>query len=60
MAKLVNKVTIGFVVQEFDEKGKCIAQEFIAASQAEWEDTETGEAIEAKEWYFPFDMKQPE
>lgn len=36
---LLNKITIGYVVQTFDtELGKFVSQEFVASQKAEWED----------------------
>ena len=60
-----SKITVGFVVQQFDDKGRCIYQEFVAGDEVNWE-TEEGEAIEIEdqpdldEWYYPFEMKQPD
>lgn len=51
---LLKKITAGYVVQTFDsDKGKFIAQEFIAGDETEYEDG----AIENA--YLPFDMVQP-
>lgn len=52
------KITVGFVIQTFDESSKCIEQEFIAGDQVDYEDAD-GNPI--KEWseYQPFDMVQP-
>jgi hypothetical protein len=60
----IQKITTGFVVQDFDEDtGKCIEQSFIAGDQVEWEDNsgDTGGAIDAPSnaEYFPFEMIQP-
>jgi hypothetical protein len=54
-----NKITAGFVIQEFDEQGTCIHQEFVAGDQVDYE-MRDGETIPAPEPYFPFDMLQPE
>ena len=56
---MAKKVTIGFVVQTFNSKGKCIKQEFIAGEQVDWEDS-LGRNIKPKNWYYPFEMKQPQ
>lgn len=56
-----NKITTGFVIQTFDDNGKCTSQNFVAGNPVDWEN-ESGEPIEAPEnaEYFPFDMVQPE
>ena len=60
---MLKKITVGFVIQDFDEKtGKCISQEFVAVDQVDWED-ENGEAIVSpggEGFYFEFNMVQPE
>ena len=65
---MINKITTGFVVQQFDDKGCCTTQEFVAGDQVDWED-ENGETIEIEnqpcdddrdQWYYPFEMIQPE
>ena len=59
------KITIGFVVQDYDEvDGKlvCQSQEFVAGGCVDYED-EDGNTVEIdfeKEQYQPFDMVQPE
>ncbi len=40
-----NKMTIGFVIQTFNDEGECLSQEFMPFGGDE---------------YFPFDMVQPE
>ena len=64
----LHKITTGFVIQVFDGKsGKCTSQEFVAASEVQYETPEGGlipdelefEFID-KEQYFPFEMVQPE
>lgn len=61
---MLKKITIGFVIQDFDDNGRCIHQEFIAGDEVNWE-TEDGEAIEIEnqpdndDWYHPFNMVQP-
>ena len=61
--KIAKKITVGFVIQEFDiSTGKCLSQEFIAGDQVDWE-KENGEKIKAPTnedfLYFPFHMVQP-
>lgn len=54
------KFTDGFVIQTFDENGKCIHQEFVAGDTVDYED-ENGNPIDMFEHdYQPFDMVQPE
>ena len=55
----MNKITVGFVVQEYDENGKCISSEFIAGDQT-WED-DMGETIDEPDnaECFPLSMVQP-
>jgi hypothetical protein len=69
---IINKTTCGFVIQQFDtDKKQYISQEFIAASEVDYEDT-SGNVLEDKamqeynfgplaetEPYLPFDMIQP-
>lgn len=58
---MLKKVTIGFVIQNYDEEtGICVGQEFVAADQVYWED-ESGELLNPPEntVYQPFTMEQP-
>jgi hypothetical protein len=57
---MMKKITVGFVVQNYDESGKCTSAEFVAGDQVDWED-EDGNAIidPPSHEYFPFDMVQP-
>ena len=61
---LINKITIGFVIQRYDDHtGNCIGQEFIAGDQVDYE-TLSGEPITPLDFteieqYQPFDMVQP-
>ena len=57
---LINKITIGFVVQRFDtDSKKCVDQVFIAGDTVDYEDIE-GNLIEPiEDLYHPFDMIQP-
>ena len=64
---LVNKVTVGFVIQVFDtELKRFVSQQFVAGDQCEYEDKDgvpvCSEALEmdGKEAYLPFDMVQPQ
>ena len=56
----MNKITVGFVVQEYDENGKCISSEFIAGDQTTWEN-DMGETIDEPDnaECFPLSMVQP-
>ena len=60
---IINKVTVGFVVQKFDdETGKFISQDFIAGDEVTYEDAEYGDSVNsaaAANAYFPFNMIQP-
>jgi len=62
--KNYNKITIGFVVQEFDGKGNFVKQEFIASDDVSFEDQRYGDLIDIKDLpkkgneYSPFDMVQ--
>lgn len=59
---MFNKITTGFVVQEYDDKGYCIGQHFVAGDIVDYEDSE-GNSVddrEAKGGYQPFDMIQPD
>ena len=55
-----NKITTGFVVQNYDDDGRCISQEFVACQHSDCED-EYGEKREPSENEVdcPFDMVQP-
>ena len=64
----INKITTGFVVQEFDiDKGKYVSQEFVAGNPVEYED-KSGNPVDSSlmqsedgtEPYLPFDMQQPQ
>ena len=54
------KITVGFVIQNYNEAGICISQEFIAGDQVDYEDA-NGNPTDApeNEVYQPFDMVQP-
>ncbi len=57
---MMKKITVGFVVQDYDEHGNCVSSEFIGDSgQVEWEN-EMGDQIPAPPHnYFPLHMEQP-
>ena len=56
---IYNKITTGFVVQVYKD-GHCIAQQFVAGDQVDYEDENEMPIItNAKEKYCPFDMVQP-
>lgn len=56
---IVNKITNGFVIQQFDtETRQFIGQEFIAGDEVTFED-EDGESVESFDEYLPYEMKQP-
>lgn len=59
---LLNKITIGYVVQTFDtELGKFVSQEFIASHKAEWEDQHGTYAVApSNAGMLPFEMVGPE
>ena len=64
---LVNKITVGFVIQVFDtELKRFVSQEFMAGEGCRYEeengDPVDGKVLEAggKEAYLPFDMVQPQ
>jgi hypothetical protein len=64
MCKRLRKVTVGFVVQEFELLGgvfKCVSQEFIAGDEVTWE-TPEGEVVDCPggEEYWPFEMVEPQ
>ena len=65
---LINKVTVGFVIQVFDtEKKAFVDQNFIAGDEVSYED-QYGKAVDpqymhtldGKTPYLPFDMVQPD
>jgi hypothetical protein len=60
---IVKKVTIGFVIQEFDTMAnKFVKQEFIARNEVTFED-EYGKILDdnvIEKNQFPFEMVQPE
>lgn len=62
---IINKITVGFVIQGFDlDTNKFVSQEFKAADDVSWEDHE-GNSVkspgtdEIAEPYLEFDMVQP-
>lgn len=55
--KVIKKITVGFVIQEFTNDGKFLKQEFVAGDQVDYED-ENGLEIEPQpDLYHNFDMK---
>lgn len=54
------KVTVGFVIQTFDDNQECTNQEFVAGDDVQYEDAE-GNSIDPpdNETYQPFDMVHP-
>jgi len=63
---MINKITTGFVVQEFDEvTKKCVSQEFVAGDEVEWEALDgmpiDDELVNVETLpYQPFNMVQPD
>lgn len=61
---IINKITIGFVIQQFDtEQGKFTSQHFVAGDEVSYEDglgNEAQDEMPTPEPYLPFEMKQPE
>lgn len=64
---ILRKVTMGFVVQEFDAAtGRCLSQEFVVGEQVDWEDRgghpigDGDFGIDLEGLYHPIEMKQPE
>lgn len=56
---IVNKITIGFVIQQFDtETNTFVSQEFIAGDEVTYEN-QMGEAVDSFLEYLPFEMVQP-
>jgi hypothetical protein len=56
---MMKKITVGFVVQNYDEAGKCMSAEFVAGDQVDWEDEDGNAILGPTHEYFPFDMVQP-
>ena len=58
--EMKKKVTYGFVVQTFDDDGKCVEQEFIAGDQVEWECAYSGDACDSIDGsYQDIKLQQP-
>ena len=59
----MKKITAGFVVQDYDDHGKCISQVFIASDEddgaVKYEDAEGDQVDGGDEVCFPLDMIQP-
>ena len=63
---IVNKVTVGFVVQEFDtDLGRFVSQQFTAGDECDYEDKDGNPVestlleVDGQEVYLPFEMVQP-
>ena len=59
---IINKITTGFVIQEYDtELRKFISQEFIAGDESDYEDLNGNsmEGLMSDFPYLPFEMIQP-
>jgi len=58
---MIRKVTVGCVIQDFDEDGTLVSQEFIAGDQVEYED-ENGDFVNepSTSLYHPMNMIQPD
>jgi len=58
---MIRKVTMGFVVQSFNDDGSFVSQDFIAGDEVEYE-THNGdvfdESVLSEELYHPFNMEQ--
>jgi hypothetical protein len=56
----MNKITVGYVVQNFDDNGKCVSQSFIASDEQTWEN-QYGESVDAPDnaENFSLEMIQP-
>lgn len=64
MSGLIKKITVGFVVQTWDDdKKRWVSQDFVAGDQVDWE-TEDGTPIVVDSTsevpYLHFNMVQPE
>lgn len=56
----MKKITVGFVIQNYNDEGKCISQEFVAGDHVDWEDDEGEIEIDEPDFPdFPMDMIQP-
>ena len=53
-----NKITVGFVVQEFDENCRCVAQEFIAGDDVSYEGKEYGDEVANTDLDFIMDNEE--
>lgn len=53
------KITYGFVVQTFDDDGKCTDQEFVAGEDVDFENEHGDYIDEDPNLNFTFDMIQP-
>jgi len=56
-----NKITVGYVVQTYNDDAQCMSQEFIASDTDVTYETLQGEVIEEQqEQYCPMVMVQPD
>jgi len=58
---MYQKITVGFVVQAFEDDGTPTDQSFVASDDVSYENEE-GESIDPpkNDTYLPFDMVQPQ
>jgi len=56
---MMTKITVGFVIQDYNEDGICTSAEFVAGDQVDWENDEGNPVDEPSHTYFPFEMVQP-
>ena len=57
----IKKVTVGFVVQEFDtKKSRFTSQEFVAGDEVVWENALGARVEPPEDAYLNFDMVQPD
>ena len=56
----INKVTVGFVIQEYDTGlNEFVRQRFIAGDDITWETKDCQLVSPPPEAYLPYEMKQP-
>jgi hypothetical protein len=57
---MFKKITVGFVIQDYNEDGICTKTQFVASDQVDWENDE-GDPVDvpSQHTYFPFEMVQP-
>ena len=54
---MIHKIVIGYVLQKFDETGKCITQEFIESDEDIWENG-YGEPLDDQPFNYPIELKE--